>query len=153
MSCWSDALGNTTGSHNLGLGSAAGINNTIGTSNIYLGANVLGVAGEFSTMYFGRVGTQTKTIIAGVRGTAVTGGEMVVIDANGRLGSTAAALTPGVNSVGTNEVINDSLTSDDLAPNSVGVSEVAFTYAGSTSEGELQATRICSTGLTRQPLR
>ncbi len=132
----SEALySNTTGSDNVGLGRSAGFNGTTGSNNIYVGANVQGVAGESNTMYLGKVGTQTKTLIAGIRGTVVTGGEMVVIDADGRLGSTAAALTPGANSVGTNEVINDSLTSDDLAPNSVGASEVAFNYAGSASEG------------------
>ena len=87
-----DALGSTTGSLNLGLGYSAGTNNTTGSNNIYLGAAVAGVAGESNTMYLGRVGTQTKTVISGVRGTVVTGGEMVVIDASGRLGSTAAAL-------------------------------------------------------------
>ena len=115
-------------------GRVAGLNATTGSNNIYLGTNVFGTAGESNTMYLGRVGTQTTTVIAGVRGTSVAGGEIVMIDANGRLGS-APAGAPGANSVGTNEVIDDSLTAADLAPDSVGASEVAFNYAGSSSEG------------------
>ena len=124
---------------------------TTGSNNIYLGANVGGVDGESNTMYLGKVGTQTTTIIAGVRGTAVSGGEAVVIDAAGRLGS--GPVTPGANTIGTNEVINDSLTASDLAPNSVGSSEltadsvtadkVAFNYAGSGTEGGAAADLAC----------
>ena len=42
---------------------------------------------------------------------------------------------PGGDTVGSLQVITDSLTANDLAPDSVGTSEVAFNYAGSTSEG------------------
>ena len=69
-----DALQNTTGNNNVGIGQLAGFNATSGSNNIYLGANVQGVAGESNTMYLG--GTQTTTMIAGVRGTPVTGGEV-----------------------------------------------------------------------------
>lgn len=134
---------NTTGSNSVALGSRAGFNATTGSNNIYLGTNVVGVAGESNTMYLGLQGTQTKTVIAGVRGTTVTGGEAVLIDAAGRLGSGAVA--PGANTVGSAQVIDDSLTANDLAPNSVTGSElatasvtgdkVAFNYAGSTSAG------------------
>jgi trimeric autotransporter adhesin len=134
---------NITGTDNVALGANAGLNATIGSNNIYLGANALGIAGESNTIYLGVQGTQTKTVIAGIRGTAVSGGQPVVIDANGRLGSGAVA--PSANSVGSNEVIDDSLTANDLAPNSVTTSElapnsvnfdkVAFNYAGSDSEG------------------
>jgi hypothetical protein len=74
----------------------------------------------------------------------VTGGEMVVVDANGQLGS-APVGAPGANTVGSAEVIDNSLSADDLAPNAVATSElagdsvdaskVAFNYAGSASEG------------------
>jgi hypothetical protein len=137
------ALESTTGNSNTALGLGAGLAATTGSNNIYLGANVLGVAGESNTMYLGKQGTQTTTFIAGVRGTTVTGGEAVLIDAAGRLGSGAVA--PGANTVGSAQVIDGSLTADDLAPNSVTASQlapdsvtadkVAFNYAGSTSEG------------------
>ena len=138
-----DALrDNTSGNSNTGVGHLAGANAT-GSNNIYLGADVQGVAGESNTIYLGNQGTQTKTVIAGIRGTTVTGGEPVVVDANGRLGT--GAVTPAANSVGSAQVIDDSLTASDLGPNSVTTSElasdsvtadkVAFNYAASTIEG------------------
>ena len=134
---------NTTGDFNVAVGSQAGFNATNGSNNIYLGAFVLGVAGESNTMYLGSVGTQTKTVIAGVRGTTVTGGDMVVVDANGRFGT--AAIATGTDTVGSAQVVDESLTASDLAPNSVTGSELAagsvtadkvgFNYAGSTTPG------------------
>lgn len=133
---------NISGSDNVAVGADAGINAT-GSNNIYLGANVQGIANESNAIYIGRQGTQTKTFIAGIRGTTVTGGEPVVIDATGRLGTGAVA--PAPNSVGSAEVIDNSLTENDLAANSVTTSELApdsvtadkaaFNYAGSASEG------------------
>ena len=138
-----NALFNNTGGSNVAVGDGAGLNATTGASNIYLGTDVSGVAGESNTMYLGKIGTQTKTLIAGVRGTSVSGAEMVVIDANGRLGS--APIAAGADTVGSAQVIDESLTASDLGPNSVGTSElaadsvtsakVAFNYAGSLSEG------------------
>lgn len=52
----------------MAVGSFAGFNQTTGSNNIYLGANVMGVASEANTMYLGQVGTQTTTFIAGTRG-------------------------------------------------------------------------------------
>jgi hypothetical protein len=142
---------NTTGSSNVAVGTSAGSNASTGSNNIYLGANTAGVAGESGAIYLGVQGTQTKTVIAGIRGTTVSGGEMVVIDAAGRLGS--GPVTPGANSIGSNEVIDDSLTSSDLGPNSVGSSEltadsvtadkVAFNYAASTTEGGAASNLAC----------
>ncbi len=88
-----DALGSTTGSLNLGLGYSAGTNNTTGSNNIYLGAAVAGVAGESNTMYLGKVGTQTKTLIAGVRGitTGVNDAIPVMIDSAGQLGTVSSS--------------------------------------------------------------
>jgi hypothetical protein len=80
-------LVNTTGQNNIGIGQGAGSQSTTGSNNIFLGGFVTGVAGESNAMYLGKVGTQTKTVVAGVRGTGVAGGEMVVVDADGRLGS------------------------------------------------------------------
>ena len=136
-----DALQNNAGSNNVALGNLAGFNATTGSNNIYVGANVLGVAGESDAMYLGS--TQAKTVVAGIRGTTVTNGEMVVIDASGRLGT--AAVATGADTVGSAQVIDESLTASDLAANSVSSSElapgsvtadkVAFNYAGSTSAG------------------
>jgi hypothetical protein len=138
----SDALRlNTIGSNNVAIGFMAGSNSTTGGNNIYLGANVFGVAAEANAIYIGNQGTQNKTTIAGIRGTVIAGGEMVVIDVNGRLGSTALALS---NAVGSAQVIDNSLTSDDLGSNSVGDSEVAFNYAGSASKGGAASNLACA---------
>jgi hypothetical protein len=83
-----DALrNNTTGSRNVAIGWGAGLSATTGSFNIFLGENTIGMVGESNAMYLGRMGFQTKTVIAGVRGTAVSGGEMVLVDAAGRFGS------------------------------------------------------------------
>jgi hypothetical protein len=135
------ALFNNTGDNNVAIGFSAGIDATTGSNNIYLGADVAGVAGESNAMYLGKQGVQTKTVVAGVRNTPVINGEMVLIDVNGRLGS--APVGPGLNSVGSAEVIDGSLTASDLAANSVGTSEVAFNYAGSASEGGAASDLAC----------
>ena len=126
------ALRNTTGHNNAALGFAAGQNATTGSNNIYIGTNVLGEAGESNTMYLGRVGTQTKTVIAGVRATSVLGGQMVLVDAAGRLGSGPVATGP--NTVGSGEVIDNS-----LAP-----ADVSFNYAASASKGGAASDLACA---------
>ena len=84
---------NTTGHQNVAVGFLAGSNATTGSSNIYLGGSVMGVAGESNTMYLGKVGTQTTTFIAGVRGaiTGVADAIPVVIDSNGELGTISSS--------------------------------------------------------------
>jgi hypothetical protein len=84
---------NTTGESNLALGTEAGNNATTGSFNIYLGAFVSGAAGESNTMYLGKVGTQTKTLLAGVRGitTGAADAIPVVIDSNGQLGTISSS--------------------------------------------------------------
>src|SRR5439155_9329 len=76
---------NTTGSGNIAVGVNAGFNLTTGDNNIDIG-NV-GVAGEFQTIRIGRVGTQTRTFIAGISGTAVSGGVAVRVNSSGKLGT------------------------------------------------------------------
>ena len=85
-------LSNTEGNHNTAVGEDAGFRATTGDNNIYLGANVGGVAGEANTMYLGRVGTQTTTFIAGVRG-ITTGADaiQVLIDSSGQLGTVSSS--------------------------------------------------------------
>ena len=87
-----DALRNTTGDDNTAVGQDAGFRATTGDHNIYLGANVGGVPGEANTMYLGRVGTQTTTFIAGVRG-ITTGADaiQVLIDSIGQLGTVSSS--------------------------------------------------------------
>ena len=83
---------NTIGNHNTAVGAHAGFGATTGNNNIYLGADVFGVAGEANTMYLGRVGTQTTTFIAGVRG-ITTGADaiQVLIDNSGQLGTVSSS--------------------------------------------------------------
>src|SRR5256886_3249699 len=76
---------NTTGSGNIAVGVNAGFNLTTGDNNIDIG-NV-GVAGEFQTIRIGTVGTQTRTFIAGISGTAVSGGVAVRVNSSGKLGT------------------------------------------------------------------
>ena len=87
-----DALRNTTGDDNTAVGDNAGFNATTGNHNIYLGANVFGVPGEANTVYLGRVGTQTTTFIAGVRG-ITTGADaiQVLIASSGQLGTVSSS--------------------------------------------------------------
>ena len=80
-----NALLTNNGSSNVGLGVNAGKNLTTGSNNIDIGANVLGVAGEANTIRIGKSGIQTKTVVAGIHGVAVTG-STVVVNANGQLG-------------------------------------------------------------------
>jgi len=87
------ALANlVSGSNNVAVGGNAG-NGSLGSNNIYLGANVNGVGGESNTMYLGKVGTQTKTLIAGVRGTTTVNNDAipVVIDSSGQLGTISSS--------------------------------------------------------------
>ena len=82
-------LNNTSGSSNIAIGDSAGINLTTGSNNIDIGNK--GVAAEANTIRIGKKGTQTTTIIAGIRGTTVATGIAVLIDSNGRLGTTTSS--------------------------------------------------------------
>jgi hypothetical protein len=82
-------LRNSTGGSNIALGESAGSNLTTGSNNIDIGNK--GVAGESNTIRLGKKGTQTATYVAGIRGTTVTGGIAVMVDANGRLGTTTSS--------------------------------------------------------------
>jgi hypothetical protein len=74
---------NTTGSNNIGLGAEAGDNLTTGDNNIDIGNE--GGAAESSTIRIGTQGTQTRTFVAGINGTGVTG-VPVKVNAAGQLG-------------------------------------------------------------------
>ena len=91
---YSALSGNGTGTNNVAIGGFAGINATMASSNnIYLGANVTGTAGENNTMYLGKVGQQTKSFIAGVRGITTVNPDAVtvVIDSAGQLGTISSS--------------------------------------------------------------
>jgi len=92
---------NTTGGDNMAHGHAALADNTTGNGNIALGAfagdflttgdnNIdiydEGVAGESNTIRIGTSGVQTRTFIAGISGTAVTG-VPVRVSSSGQLGT------------------------------------------------------------------
>ena len=81
---------NTTGSSNTAVGSGAGGNWTVGSNNIAVAAP--GVAGEAATIRIGEQGVQTRTFIAGIRGTRVNRGQAVQVDANGQLGTSRSSI-------------------------------------------------------------
>src|SRR6266540_1482160 len=85
-----NALQNSTGHGNIGIGLNGGINLTTGTFNICIGNS--GVAGESNTIRIGTVGTQTATFVAGVNGVTTGGtGTPVLIDASGQLGTISSS--------------------------------------------------------------
>jgi hypothetical protein len=84
-----DALfSNSSGSSNIAEGYKAGYNLTTGSNNIDIG-NV-GVAAESGAIRIGTTSTQTRTFIAGIYGTSVTG-SAVVVSSTGQLGVTVSS--------------------------------------------------------------
>src|SRR6266700_1346312 len=79
---------NTTGARNIALGFNAGVNLTTGNRNIDIDAP--GVAGEAGTIRIGVQGTHTRTFVAGISGSPITG-TSVVVNSNGRLGTVASS--------------------------------------------------------------
>jgi len=74
---------NSSGSNNIALGNAAGINLTTGSNNIDIGN--AGVGGEGRTIRIGTQGTQTRTFVAGISTTGVSG-SAVKVNSSGQLG-------------------------------------------------------------------
>jgi hypothetical protein len=96
---WSSLTDNSKGSFNIALGYKAGQNLTTGDNNIDVGN--LGGAGEANTIRIGNqvAGTDdvgfphpahTATYIAGISGQDATGGDVVYITSNGKLGTITA---------------------------------------------------------------
>jgi hypothetical protein len=85
---------NVSGSNNVAIGSSAGADLSQGSNNIYVGANVVGLFTENNAIRLGLQGTQTKTIIAGIRGTTTLNANAVpvVIDSAGQLGTISSSL-------------------------------------------------------------
>jgi hypothetical protein len=71
---------NTTGSGNVALGFHAGNNQTTGSNNIYIGSNILGVAGENNACYIGSIFGQTSV-----------NGVPVLINSSNQLGTTTSS--------------------------------------------------------------
>ena len=84
-----NALANTTGSGNIGIGLDACINTITGSVNICIGSP--GVAGESSTIRIGTIGIQTATFVAGISGVTSPGGVGVFINGNGQLGTATSS--------------------------------------------------------------
>jgi trimeric autotransporter adhesin len=86
-------INNTTGGDNIALGIFAGSNITTGNDNIDIGSFNKGVAGESSTIRIGAAGFQTRTFIAGIRGTttAFANAVPVLIDSAGQLGTASSS--------------------------------------------------------------
>jgi trimeric autotransporter adhesin len=78
-----------TGSSNIALGFFAGANLTTGSNNIEIG-NV-GLASDANMIRIGKVGTQTATFVAGIRGVTVASGIGVIIGSNGQLGTVTSS--------------------------------------------------------------
>lgn len=75
---------NTSGSDNTALGFEAGKNWITGNFNIAIANS--GVLGEERTIRIGQQAIQKRTFIAGIRGTNMSRGQVVVVNAQGQLG-------------------------------------------------------------------
>src|SRR6266850_6287943 len=82
-------LNNTTGGNNIALGASAGENLTTGNNNIDIGAP--GKAGDSGQIRIGSKGLHTRVHLAGVFGVTVATGAPVIVDGNGRLGTTTSS--------------------------------------------------------------
>ena len=74
----------TTGVHNIAIGAGAGKNQTAGSNNISIGA--VGASSDTAIIRIGTSGAQTSAFMAGIRGVNVTGGQTVLVNADGQLG-------------------------------------------------------------------
>ncbi len=79
-----DALRLATGDDNIALGFEAGMNNTNGSDNIYIGSRSPG--DESGTIRIGTV-DQTTTFIRGISGVTTAGGVAVLVNASHKLGT------------------------------------------------------------------
>lgn len=80
---------NTTGSDNIAIGHEAGYNVRTGYNNIEIGNR--GTAGDAKMIKIGTQGLQSKTYIAGISHTGVTGGVPVYVTSAGQLGFSASS--------------------------------------------------------------
>ena len=85
---------NTSGSSNTFVGYRAGFDNATGSNDIYIN-NDLGSSSESGVIRIGDPASQTSAYVAGIYGVSVAGGQPVVIDGSGHLGSTTAVNVSG----------------------------------------------------------
>jgi hypothetical protein len=77
----------TAGNSNIFVGGDSPNSATTGNYNIYIGTNGgLNSMNESNTMRIGDATHQTKTYVAGINGSNISGGAVVFVDANGMLG-------------------------------------------------------------------
>lgn len=79
----------TGGTDNIGIGDFGGHDLTTGSWNIHIGNP--GTSSDDHTIKVGQQGTQSKTFIAGISGTSVSGGAPVYVTSSGQLGSVSPA--------------------------------------------------------------
>jgi hypothetical protein len=81
---WEALYGNTTGSNNIALGDFAGSNLFTGSSNIDIGNN--GVHYDIGTIRIGDDSAHSRTFIAGIRNTMITGSAVYINTTTGQFG-------------------------------------------------------------------
>jgi hypothetical protein len=75
----------TSGNDNIAIGDGAGYFLTTGSWNIDIGNP--GTASDDHTIKIGQQGAQTTTVIAGIYGTSISGGNHVYVNSSGQIGS------------------------------------------------------------------
>jgi hypothetical protein len=80
---------NKSGANNTAIGYTAGFDAT-GSNNIYIGASTAGTSGESNRIQIGVEGAQTKTTVAGIYNTPVTG-LAVYVNSAGQLGTASSS--------------------------------------------------------------
>jgi hypothetical protein len=90
-----NALLNSTGSFNTALGFDAGSSQDAGSNNVYIGAGVVGLAGENNTIHIAENLPQapgaSACIIGGIFNQTSAGGIPVLINGNGKLGTSSSS--------------------------------------------------------------
>jgi hypothetical protein len=117
---------NSTGGYNIALGYQAGINIT-GSSNIDIGNP--GVAAENGTIRIGVEGSQNSAYVAGVYGTPLASGSLVVVDSSGQLG-TESTLPSGSLSGTYSSAVTFNNGSDSFSGNGAGLTGVNAAMVG-----------------------
>jgi hypothetical protein len=80
---------NSSGSRNIAIGWSAGQLQSTGSNNIYIDNN--GMPAENGQIRIGRTGIHTQAHIVGIFGSTISGGEPVVVNASGTLGTTPSS--------------------------------------------------------------
>ena len=128
-----DALRNATGNSNIGIGHQAGITNTTGDRNIYIGSP--GIADENRHIRIGVPNVHTQTYIAGIFDANLPDQHMVSVDADGRLTTIPTPVQLGAAGTIISGIYDTSVFGDIVVVNSTGKLGT-ITYAhGNTNFG------------------